>query len=111
MSFSPKTKAERIQPIWLIEEKVRSKRTRTWVNPNTLPTNNELKIAKKISFNLEKEEKFQVSKINKGLSFWNVSKTNKIPQVKGSTILGTQAWKGAAPNLINKATRNNSLET
>lgn len=68
-------------------------------------------MAKKINFKLEKEKKFQVSKINSGLSFWNVSKTNKIPQVKGSTILGTQAWKGAAPSLINRATRNNSLET
>ena len=102
-------KADKTQPIWLIEEKVRSIRTRTWLRPSTLPTNNELKIAKKISFTLKKEKKSEVSKIKSGLSFCNVSKINKTPQLKGSTILGTQAWKGAAPSLINKANRNNRL--
>lgn len=51
-------------------------------------------------------------KIKRGLIFWMVKRTNKIIHGKDSTILGIQAWKGAAPNLIlilkriRKSTRN-----
>lgn len=50
-----------------------------------------------------------MSKIKSGLNFWNVSKTNNTLQLRGSTILGTQAWKGAAPSLIKRASKNNKL--
>lgn len=95
--------------MWLIEEKVSNIRTRTWINPSKLPRTREDKIAKNTILILKNEKKSQVNKMKSGFNFWTVNKINKTAHLKDSTILGTQAWKGAAPNLIKIATKNKKL--
>lgn len=103
VNFTPIKKATKIQPIWLIEEKVIILRTRTWTTPKILPTRTEQVTLKKIKL-LYESKKFRDNKMKRGLSFWIVSKKNKMNQLKDSTILGTHAWKGAAPNFTSRAT-------
>jgi len=109
VNFTPIKKATKTQPMWLIEEKVIILRTRTWTTPRNLPTRTEEITLKKIR-SLFKSKKSCDNRIQRGFSFWMVNRKNKTNQLSDSTILGTQAWKGAAPNFTSKAITNRKVK-
>lgn len=86
--------------MWLIEEKVNKRKSDVWFNPWIAPTIKETEI-------INTSNKLGLLKfiiIIKGFIFWTVIKIKKFTQFKDFATLGIQAWKGAAPNLIDKDT-------
>lgn len=97
--------ADRIHPIWLIEEKIISFRVCVWITPVKDPTLMEIILRNNI-----KLISSMLHSISKGLIFCTTRSINRLNHDIFETILGNHAWKGATANFSLNAHTNNISE-